>query len=200
MKDTIQFILIVALFGYIIFLEQCKGSRNQAEPLQTRPDTTIVIDTIFPTPIIVQMPRQVVPEPRILYVDRDRNIIPTAQVDTNQHQAAQLYQDSLEDENLTIYYKSMVQGSLLDYSLDYKLKIPTQITKTIEIVKPVPIPAHRLMFNTGVGVDYQGLSSVTVGIQFVSRQSWAVGYDYDVLQNQHSIKLGIKLWNQKKFK
>jgi hypothetical protein len=200
MKDTIQFILIVALFGYIIFLEQCKGSRNQTEPIQIRTDTTIVIDTTFPTPIIVQMPRQIVPEPRILYVDRDRNIIPTAQVDTNQHQAAQLYQDSLEDENLTIYYKSMVQGLLLDYSLDYKLKIPTQITKTIEIRKPIPVPAHCLMFNTGVGVDHQGLSSVTVGIQFVSRKSWAVGYDYDVLQNQHRMKLGIKLWNQKKFK
>lgn len=200
MKETIQFILIMGLMGYIIFLQQCKGSNRQTTPIDIRPDTTIVLDTVLPAPIIVQLPRQTVPEPRIIYIDRDDKMVPISQVDTNVHQTAQLYQDSLEDDNLTIYYKSMVQGELLDYNLDYKLKIPKQITKTIEITKPIPIPAHSLFFNTGVGVDPLGLTSVTVGMQFISAKGWGVAYDYDVLQNQHEVKLGIRLWNQKKFK
>lgn len=200
MKDTIQFIVNLALIGYIIFMYQCKGANTNNLVKELHPDTTIVVDTQLPPPIVVQLPRQKIPEPISLYIDSTKQVVPISQVDPLEHETAQLYQDSIEDENLTLYYKSMVQGELLDYNLDYKLKIPKRITNTVTITKPTPIPAHSLLLNTGVGVDPNGFSSVTVGLQFVSNRGWALGYDYDVLQNQHEVKLGIRLWKQKRIK
>lgn len=201
MKETIQFILTMVLMGYIIWLHQCKGGGHDNHTSnQYHPDTTIVVDTILPAPIIVQLPRQTVPAPTIIYIDSSKNIVQKESIDTAIHQSVQLYQDSLEDENLTVYYQSVVEGELLQNSLDYKLKIPKQITKRIEITKPVPAPASALLFNTGVGVNPLGITGVTVGMQFISNKGWALGYDYDVLQNQHEVTLGIRLWNQKKFK
>ncbi|WP_052596088.1 hypothetical protein [Aureispira sp. CCB-QB1] len=201
MKETIQFILTMVLMGYIIWLHQCKGGGHDNHTSnQYHPDTTIVVDTILPAPIIVQLPRQTVPAPTIIYIDSSKNIVQKESIDTAIHQSVQLYQDSLEDENLTVYYQSVVEGELLQNSLDYKLKIPKQITKRIEITKPVPAPASALLFNTGVGVNPLGITGVTVGMQFISNKGWALGYDYDVLQNQHEVTLGIRLWNQKKFR
>ncbi|WP_264788109.1 hypothetical protein [Aureispira anguillae] len=199
MQNKIQFILIIGLMVYSIWLQQCRGAGKANSNQEQHPDTTIVLDTQMPAPIIVQMPRQAPPAPYIIYIDSTKQIVPTAQVDPSQHDRAQVYQDSIEDDNLTLYYKSMVQGELLDYELDYQLKIPKKITKTVTITKPIPQPAHSLFFNTGVGVDLQGFSSVTVGMQFMSNKGWALGYHYDVLQNRHEVKLGIRLWRQKKY-
>jgi hypothetical protein len=194
MKDNIQFALVLCLFGYIIFLQQCKqgaaSQQVQAPPI----DTIIRMDTIFPAPIIVQMPRQSVPAPTIIYIDSSKNIVANERINTSKHQAAQLYQDSLEDENLTLYYSSIVDGELLQNDLNYKLKIPKQITKTLEISKPYPVPVSALFLNAGVGGNVNAFASVTLGLQFVSAKGWALGYDYDLLQNVHSVRLGVRLF------
>jgi len=101
------------------------------------------MDTILPAPIIVQLPRQDVLELRIIYIDSSKNIVVNHLIDTTKHQVAQLYQDSLEDENLTLYYSSVIDGQLLQNKLDYKLKVPTRIIKTVEIFKPYPVSVIR---------------------------------------------------------
>jgi len=173
-KDNIQFALILGLFGYLIFLQQCKGPSSSLE-VEMSKDTIITMDTILPAPIIVQMPRQVVPAPQVIYIDSSRNVVLSEHVDTTKHMSAQLYQDSLEDENLTLYYNSIVQGELLKNNLDYKLKIPKRITKTIEIPKPYPVPVSALFLNDGIGGNVNQFSSITVGLQFVSKKGWALG-------------------------
>ncbi|WP_052599916.1 hypothetical protein [Aureispira sp. CCB-QB1] len=200
MKDKLQFALILGLFAYVIFLQQCKQESSLSNEHKFRADTTIVLDTILPAPVIVQLPRQVVPEPRIIYVDSSRNIVPQNAIDTAQHMATKLYKDSLEDDNLTVYYESLVDGQLLQNELDYKLKIPKQITKTIRINTPVPMPTNGLFLNAGVGGNINSFSSVTLGLQFVSKKGWALGYDYDVLQNVHQVRLGVRLLPFKKRK
>lgn len=197
MKDTIQFITILGLMAYIIFLQQCKSNPTNNLTKELLPDTTIVVDTLMPKPIIVQMPRQTIPEPIIIYIDSSQQIVPASQINPVEHETAQLYQDSIEDENLTLYYKSMVQGKLLDYNLNYKLKVPKQITQTITITKPIPMPAYSLWFNTGTGINPNGFASLTFGLQFISKKGWSLGYGYDVLQNQHELTLGVQLWRQK---
>jgi len=197
MKDNIQFALILCLFGYIIFLQQCKQSSN-AQDAQLPPiDTIIRMDTVLPAPIIVQLPRQVVPAPTIIYIDSTKNIVVKERIDTGQHQAAQLYQDSLEDENLTLYYSSIVDGELLQNDLNYKLKIPTRITKTIEISKPYPVPVSALLLTGSVGGNPSVFASIRLGAEFVSAKGWSLGYDYDLLQNVHSVKLGVRLFRFK---
>ncbi|WMX17086.1 hypothetical protein [Aureispira sp. CCB-E] len=192
MKENIQFLLILCLFAYVIFLQQCRQA-SPSEREQVKIDTIIRMDTILPPPVIVQLPRQDVPEPSIIYVDSSKDMVIQEQIDTSKHQAAQLYQDSLEDENLTLYYSSIVDGQLIRNDLDYKLKIPTQITKTIEIPKPIPMPVHSILLTAGVGGNVRSFASVRLGLQFVSAKGWSLGYDYDLLQKVHSVNLGVRL-------
>lgn len=196
-KDNIQFLVTLLLFGYIIFLQQCKSNSPGHEPTILRPDTTIVIDTQFPPNIIVQMPRQELPKPIFIYIDSSRNEIATALVDTTKNQKVKLYTDSLTDENLTIYYNAVVDGELIRNQLDYKLYIPKSITKTIEITKPIPTPASVFLLNLGAGGKFGNYASISVGATFVHKKGWSIGYDYDVLQNAHHVKLGVKLFQLK---
>jgi len=200
MKDNLQFALILGLFAYVIFLQQCKQGSSWSNEQEFRADTAIVMDTILPAPVIVQMPRQAVPKPMIIYVDSFKNVVESELIDTSKHMAAQFYKDSLEDNNLTLYYESLVDGELLNNDLHYKLKIPKQITKTIRINTPVPMPTNGLFLNAGVGGNVNTFSSLTVGLQFVSKKGWALGYDYDVLQNVHQVRLGVRLLPFKKMK
>jgi hypothetical protein len=192
MKDNIQFVLILCLFAYVIFLQQCGQSKTQE--IQEPRTTTIRMDTILPAPIIVQLPRQDVPEPTIIYIDSSKNVVVVnSLIDTNKHQVARLYQDSLEDENLTLYYSSVIDGQLLQNKLDYKLKIPTRITKTVEISKPYPVSVSSILLTGGLGGNVNQFASVRLGLEFVSAKGWALGYDYDLLQNVHSVKVGVRL-------
>jgi len=158
-----------------------------------RIDTIISIDTTPPPPIIIKLPQQPIPKPVIVYVDSSGKSIPITQIDTTKHEQAQLYQDSIEDDNLTLYYQSTVKGQLLNHSLDYKLKVPQFITKKIEISKPYPVPVNSLLLTGGFGGNINQFSSLSLGLQFVSAKGWAVGYEYDFLQKAHHVKLGIKL-------
>lgn len=197
--EKAQILILLALVGYIIYLHEFRGYNSNTTPISLRPDTTIQMDTILPPPVIVHMAAQAVPEPVIIYIDSSKNIIAQENFDSNLHQSAQLYQDSIEDKNLTLYYKSMVDGQLLDFNFDYKLKVPKSITKTVTITKPVPAPSHELRINLGVGTDFQSFSSVTVGAEFISNKGWSVGYDYDILQQNHNVTVGFPIWTQKKF-
>lgn len=195
MKDNIQFVAVLLMFGYIIFLQQCKQGGNGSQ--QELPQQIITIDTTPSTPIVIQLPRQAAPKPIIVYVDSSGRSVPAAKIDTSTHEIANLYKDSIEDENLTLYYESTIKGQLLNNALDYKLKVPKLITKTIEVLKPVPTPVSTLLLTGGVGGNVNQFSSVRLGLEFVSAKGWAVGYDYDVLQNVHSVNVGFRLFQFK---
>ncbi|BDS12788.1 hypothetical protein [Aureispira anguillae] len=182
----------------MISLQQCKQAPGHWQTEQPRIDTIVRIDTTPPKPIIIQLPRQEVPPPLIVYVDSSGQTVPTAKIDTSKHETARLYQDSIADDNLTLYYQSTVKGELLKNALDYKLKVPQIITKKIEVLKPYPRPVSTLLLTGGVGGNVNQFSSLSVGLQFVSVKGWAVGYDYDLLQNVHSVNLGVKLFQVKK--
>jgi hypothetical protein len=115
MKDNVQFALILGLFAYLIFLQQCKQASSLSNQQEFKADTTIVIDTILPAPVIVQMTRQVVPEPIVIYVDGsslgDRNKI---QGDSIQSQALA---DILADMKSSAGGNAIkeIQGTLNDF-------------------------------------------------------------------------------------
>ena len=200
MKDSVQFIVIIALFAYIIFLQQCKQGDGGAGSQTIVMDTIISIDTIMPPPVIVKLPTQTVPPPIVVYIDSSKNIVSPSAIDTSRHLAVHQYKDSIQDENLTLYYNSLVDGQLLGQQLNYKLKVPLQITKTIEIPKPIPMPAHQLFLTASVGGSPSAFNHVAVGLELVSNRNWALGYEYNILGNSHHVRLGIQLWRQKKIK
>jgi hypothetical protein len=184
--------VILILFSVGLLINDISDTSYQ--PQQER---IITIDTILPPPIIIQLPRQAVIEPIIIYVDSAGKTISKAEIDTFKHEKANLYRDSIEDDNLTLYYESTVKGKLLKNHLNYKLKVPKLITKTIEIPKPYPVPVSAFFLNGGIGGNVNQFSSITVGLQFVSRKAWTLGYEYDILQNTHHVKLGVKLFQLK---
>jgi len=196
-RNRILFIFFItyALIGILSFAMQIRefwgGSSEHPWPQQER---IISIDTTPAPPIIIQLPRQAAPQPIIVYVDSTGRSLPRAKIDTSKHEKANLYRDSIEDENLTLYYESTVKGSLLNNALDYKLKVPKLITKKIEVLKPVPTPVSTLLLTGGVGGNVNQFSSVRLGLSFVSAKGWAVGYDYDLLQNVHSVNVGVRLF------
>ena len=190
---------VLALYGVLftlglgLFLSGSISIKSE-QPPQER---IISIDTTAAPPIIIQLPRQAAPKPIIIYVDSSGRSVPAAKIDTSTHEKANLYRDSIEDENLTLYYESTIKGQLLNTALDYKLKVPKLITKTIEVLKPVPRPVSTLLLTGGVGGNVNQFSSVRLGLEFVSAKGWAVGYDYDVLQNVHSVNVGVRLFQFK---
>ncbi len=190
-----MFSAILLMFGYIIFLQQCKQAPGHLQNEQPIRDTIVTIDTTSPRPIVIQLPRQELPKPVIVYVDSFGRTVPTAKIDTSKHEKAQLYKDSIEDENLTLYYESTVKGQLLKNELDYKLKVPKLVTKKIEVPKPYPMPVSALFLSGGIGGNVSQFSSITVGLNFVSAKGWSLGYDYDILQNTHHVKLGVKVFH-----
>ena len=194
MKENIQMLLTLCLFAYIVFLKQCSPEQRPTEPYHPVMDTIIRIDTILPPPVYVQLPKQEIPPPKIVYIDSSKNIVLSPSLDSAKHETAQLYKDSLDNEDLTIYYESLVQGKLLDKVIGYKLKVPKQITKTIEIPKPYPMPINMLLLTGGIGGNFNQFSNITAGLQFVSRKGWSVGYEYDFLKNTHQVKVGIRLF------
>jgi len=109
------------------------------------------------------------------------------------NQLTQQYQDSLTDENLTLYYNTLVDGRLLQNDLNYKLKVPKRITKTIEVPKPYPQPVSGLFLTAGAGSDFKGRTSMTLGLDFVHRKGWSLGYDYNVLQGVHRVRFGVRV-------
>ena len=199
-KNRLLYILLIANLALSTFylLSDIINVRFSTEPTAPPQERIISIDTTAPPPIIIQMPRQATPKPIIVYVDSTGSSVPRAKIDTSKHEKANLYRDSIEDDNLTLYYESTVKGNLLSNALDYKLKIPKLITKKIEVLKPVPTPVSTLLLTGGVGGNVNQFSSVRLGLQFVSAKGWAVGYDYDVLQNVHSVNVGVRLFQLKK--
>lgn len=196
-KEKAFFATIITNFVVVALLlydRQFYGYESQTE---LRPDTTITIDTTPPPPIIIQMPRQEIPKPIIIYVDSSGNAVHTEEIDTTIHKQAKVYKDSLEDENLKLYYESTVKGDLLAHGLDYKLKVPKLVTKTIEIEKPYPVPTSSIMVVGGAGGNLNKFSSANLGLHFISAKGWSVGYEYDFIQQSHQVKVGVRLFNIK---
>jgi hypothetical protein len=193
-------LLLCAIFSMLSFFLQLGKTLNlwtESEPQPPPQERIISIDTTPPPQIIIHLPRQEAPKPIIVYIDSTGRTVPKAKIDTFKHKKANLYRDSIEDENLTLYYESTVKGELLNNALDYKLKIPKLITKKIEVLKPYPLPVSTMFLNGGIGGNTTQFSSIKVGLQFVSSKGWALGYDYDILQNSHNVNLGIKIFQFK---
>lgn len=194
MKENLQLLLTLVLSVYIICITQCKHSNDSSAIAVPTIDTVIQIDTIHPSPIYVELPPQAPAAPTIIYIDSSRTIVQQEQVDTSIHHAVSSYKDSLSNDELTIYHESIVDGELLGSIIGYKLHVPKTIEKTVEITKPYPAPVNAIFLTGGLGTDFKQLSSLNLGLQFVSAQGWSAAYEYDLLQDAHHAKIGIRLF------
>ena len=195
LANTLHFILTVVLITVILLQQQCHP--EPAAPQVVHTQTRIVIDSQAPPPVIIRMPTQPLPAPVVIYPDDRGEPLPLAMVDTAQDLPAHLYRDSIEDENQTIYSSITVRGELLASKTSYKLKIPTVVTKTITTTKTIQEPVSSLLLVGGIGLSPRQRISFGAGLQYVHAKGWAVGYEYDFMNQTHEVKLGLPLYQFK---
>lgn len=141
------------------------------------PDTVKIhtIDTIFPPKEPIQFKYIKIPTPYIVH----DTIININGEDTCTN--VKIYEDSLDDSNITIRYKDYVsQGTLIGKDLDYTLKVPLRIvdSQTTTIKVPTLYPPT---FQLGVGL--------TVGSNIFAPE---IGVSY----KRHTLSLGYNLTNK----
>lgn len=201
-------ILILCLFGYILFIQHCSGvkSNQEAPEIEVKTDTT-KRDTVwaFKETIKIQESKAI-PEPKIVYVDRvktETKIIyqdsatAAANIPPENVQTLHNYQDSLTDENITIFYDAFLEGRLIENNIRYSLKVPKTINNTITKTKTIRQPPKQisgLFITTQIGSkDFSGLDNISAGLQYVNKRGWSVGYEYDFLNQVHSAGIGVRV-------
>lgn len=169
----------------ILLLKECGSVVNTLiktnKPL---PDTTIIhkIDTIWAKDTIYSFKKIKVPVPyiEIQYLDTSNK-----EICTN----VKVYEDSLVDKNISIYYKDYVsQGELLTKELSYRLKVPLTITNSSTTTINVPTlypPTFQLhggltvgsnIFSPQVSVSYKR-HTLTLGYNMTTKQP-IIGYGF----------------------
>lgn len=167
-------ILIVAILLTTCGTNLVKDLVKANKPI---PDTITIhdIDTIFPPKEPIQFKYIKVPTPYIVH----DTIVNIEGKDTCVN--IKVYQDSLIDDNINIYYTDYVaQGTLLGKDLSYTLKVPLRIidSQTTTIKVPTLYPPT---FQLGAGL--------TVGSNIFAPE---VGVSY----KRHTLSLGYNLTNK----
>src|ERR1700739_2312702 len=108
-KDNL---LLILVFIAIVWLSLTMKSCNQSKiGLNEKHDTTIVHhrDTIWAKDTLFSFKNIKIP---VAYPVKGDTIYKPIYIDTNKFKIVQVYQDSLIDSNITLYYKDYVQGAL----------------------------------------------------------------------------------------
>lgn len=105
-----------------------------------------------------------------------------------------LYDDSLSDENITIFTSNVVDGKMISSGVNYRLKVPKIITNTVtkEITK-TRYKSQIILFG-GSGFNEQGLSNVSLGLDFVTKKGFSAGGYYNMINKSYNFKFGKRIF------
>ena len=104
------------------------------------------------------------------------------------------YKDTLQNKEITIYSSVLTDGKIYENKLKYELKYPV-VTETI--VEKHKTPQSGLFLYSGIQGNNQQFRGVNIGLQYIHRNRWFVGYGVDFLQNpkgNHQVNIGVKLF------
>lgn len=150
-----------------------------------------------------------IPEPKVIVIDKhnqwQQEVIKTfgklkvenellAQINDSLINKLHVYSDTLSDENLDIYYNSLVHGNLLASDIEYTLKVPTVITHNKTNTVSVPTDRNQWLVQGEVGGNKTSFSNLSLGVGHISTKGFYKGYRYNFLQNTHNINLGYSLF------
>ena len=138
---NIQWVIIILLGLYILFLQQC----TNIDPIQLPSDTTVVthiittIDTVYQTDTVTINRTQ---PPKIIYRDKDLTTYSTA------------FKDSLIEGEII----SSVKGKLISSQLKYKPLFPKYINRTDSIftIKYIEKEIEKKYFAVFLGLEVGG--------------------------------------------
>jgi len=104
------------------------------------------------------------------------------------------YKDTLQNKDVTIYSTVLTDGKVFENKLRYDFKYPVITETTIEEVRE---PQSGMFIYSGVGGNSTELSAINIGLQYVHKNKWFVGYGVN-LKNApsptHQVQFGVKLF------
>ncbi len=159
--------LIGLIIGLLLF-KRCDNTINDG----SAPITVIKHsrDTIWAKDTIYSFKRIKIPV-KVRVTDTIYKVLP---IDSSACNTVSLYQDSLIDTNIAIYYKDYVQGILRSKDLSYKLKIPLKIIDSVKIKETITI---KPKFNISAG-SIVGANMIAPGIKVgIKRHEFGINYN-----------------------
>lgn len=191
--ERLLLLIILALVVSNLFLKQCSNFKAQDQPT-----VTITKDTIWQTKVDTFKVQTV--KYKTVYVNKEdtsqilENLTETE--DALLFNQAKVYQDTLSNDDIDIYSYNLLDGSLLDSQLSYKLKVPRQITVTKTIEHPKTFRSGLYAF-TEVGGNTQQLSNLSLGLQYNRKGNWFASYRLNLNQLQsptHNVGVGVRVF------
>ena len=214
MKESIKSILpYLLMFLMFIWLTRERSKGDLHGTLDTTSNTVVTYDTIHPPDRVISIKVDPIKgqsfNPDIIreyidgvYIDRQENEYLKEHIEYLEKNldsiknSVKVYKDSLVDENITIYSSDLIEGRLLNKDLKYKLKIPKEIVKTVTTTTEKKVSG--LFVTSGLGGNQEKFDNINLGLQFVSKKDYLVGYNYNLLGRSHNLTVGFKLFNRKK--
>jgi hypothetical protein len=177
---------------FLLFSKQCTTT-----PLK-EPKVTVVRDTVWQTKIdtfrvqTTQYETVYVAKQSPTKVIHDTLIIK----DTTEFIKAKVYRDTLQNDDIELYSYNLVDGTLLDSELSYKLKVPKEITITKTIEHPKTYRSG-LYFFSEIGGNVEEFNNLSFGLQYNRKGNWFVSYRLNLNELtpiSHNIGIGFRIF------
>lgn len=195
----IEHIAILVLI--LLLLNSCPGKRVSEKRTRVVKTDTILLKKIDSLSKLFKDYKQVKPE--VVYVkikdNKLKRLSPQEVTKAQETESKDLlklneYKDTIQNKDLTIYSNILTDGKIYENNIKYELNYPVvkeTITETIERNN------SGLFIYSGIETSQLQLQGVNVGLQYVHKNNWLVGYGVGYSQNQkinHHIKIGLKLF------
>ena len=195
MFKNLQNILMLAMVLVIFVLLLQKGCGKPGPDLSPKIDSVTTHDTVWAKDTLYSFKPVYKPKYDTIY-----------KIDTIKYEIDPLdlffvreYRDTLDDTNQTVFTYIKTLGMLDSLGVKYKLKVPLTINNntTITIEKPIPVQPRFSIYG---GLEVGGNKSTFNLSPFINLnlKNNNVYYRYGVLDNTHSIGVGLKLYKSKK--
>ena len=189
-KTILYIILGLVLLNF--FTKRCSFVNNNQTP-----KISIIRDTIWQ--IKIDTFKVQTTAYKAVYVAKDNvsKVIENLpkKVDSTQFVKARIYRDTLSNNDIEIFSYNLLEGSLLDSDIAYKLKVPREImiTKTIEYPKTYRSGLYAF---SEFGGNTNTFDNISLGLQYNRKGKWFVSYRMNLNQlpkPTHNIGIGFRL-------
>ena len=188
----------VILYGIVaILLINALLRRCQPQGLlETKPKVTIVRDTVWQVKTDTFQVQTVAYKTVYVAKDDTDEVLEQAPEERSEYTEAKAYRDTLSTNDIDIFSYDLVEGSLLDSQISYRLKVPREITVTKTIEHPKTYRSGLYLFSE-VGGNSQVFSNLSFGVQYNRKGKWFISYRANLNTGgspTHNLGVGFRLF------
>lgn len=184
--------LFVTCILFFALTKKCSSNHS------TTPKITVVRDTVWQTKVdtlkiqTTKYEKVYVAKNNLTKVIKDTIVVR----DTANYIPAKIYRDTIQNNDFDLYTYNLVQGILLDSKLEYKLKVPREITVTKTIEYPKTYRSGLYLFSE-IGGNTKQFHNFSLGLQYNRKGNWFISYRVNVnelVPLSHHIGIGIRIF------